>query len=36
MTGHEHCYERIHPNVNGKVEMTGNVYNNPKYPVYIV
>jgi len=36
VAGHQHVYERIHPNINGTVVSTGNFYTNPKAPAYIV
>uniref|UniRef100_A0A6B2L5Y2 Purple acid phosphatase n=1 Tax=Arcella intermedia TaxID=1963864 RepID=A0A6B2L5Y2_9EUKA len=34
--GHQHVYERVHPNINGTVVASGNTYTNPAAPVYLV
>lgn len=36
ISGHCHIYERIHPNINGTVTDTGNVYRNPKGLPHVV
>jgi len=33
--GHQHVYERVHPNVNGTLVATGNIYRNPSAPAHV-
>lgn len=36
LSGHMHMYERTYPLINGNVIQKGDVYVNPKAPVFIV
>jgi len=36
LCGHQHVYERIHPNINGTLVSSGNVYKNPTAPAHVV
>jgi len=36
LSGHMHMYERIHPNINGTVVQSGNVYIYPKATAHVV